>query len=1162
VRLLRVLRGLLLSLVLLVVALPPALALLLASEPGSRWLLRQAPQWLQPLGVDLAVGKVEGRLLGSLQLSDVSVRAGGAIVAVDEFRLGWRPWALLVPRVAVEHLVAHGVRVDLPPASDADTEPASGPPSLPDVRLPLVLRVDRLAVTDLVVRQDGQALVTLDQVETTALADAEGIVLSDLVVAGEGARVEGYLALGGVAPHPVDGQLRLAADASLTGEDVGAVAARLRLAGAALQPSLTLAVEAPAQLTLSGSVDVAATPPRFDLQGRWPRLAWPPRGDAAVSAEAGRLVLAGTPDAYDLTLVSRVGAPQLPPVDVDLALSGDTAGAVIEQLVVTGLGGRSVVDGKVGWAGTPNWDLALRAEGIDPGVIDPGWPGRLDAAATVAGEWRAEVDAPLQLALDLARLEGRLRDYPVRAQGAARVAGDSVTVQQVEIVSDVNRVTVDGVFGARVDGSAIIDAPSLDTLLPGAAGELRGEARIGGTREAPTLVADLRGAGLSFGDARVASVVLDAAWRNERVDASLIAETIQTGGYDVERVQAELDGTVADHVLSLAALMPDARVDLVAGGGLDAGTWRGELRDLQLADTALGDWGLRQPVPVAAGSERATLGELCLSQQRQSVCAAGDWQATGAIDASLRLDELDLSQLAPLLPGDAVVEGRLDGRFDVGGSVAAPRVEATLVPGDGRLRLDTPEQPLELAYREARAELRFAEDRGKLSFGLQLNANGVAAGEVRLGAAGAAGRKLDGKVDVDFPDLSLVAGFVPALSEVEGRLGVDLTLAGTTQTPRVRGRVAIEQASARVVPAGIELQAIDLVLSGEGDDPLVVDGSLRSGDGSLSVSGTVDPAAAGGPAFDIRVSGERFQAARLPQARVWVSPDLRVRGAGDIQVSGEVVVPEAEIEVKSVPKGAVKVSSDEIVVGADTEPAGAGGGNVSGDVRLVLGDEVRFKGFGLVTRLVGTLKAVFGAKGTQLDGKIEMRDGRYKAYGQDLTIEQGRLLFAGPPERPDIDLRAARVSRDGQVTAYLAMSGPIGEPRPRIYTEPPLPESEALAYLVTGRGLGQAGEGESFDIVSAAFSLGVARGEPWLRDLSERVGLDDLRVEAGEDGIESSSLLLGKYLNPDLYVGYTQELFNPEGAVLVRLRLSEHVEVETRSGREQSVDLIYRLEHD
>ena len=69
-------------------------------------------------------------------------------------------------------------------------------------------------------------------------------------------------------------------------------------------------------------------------------------------------------------------------------------------------------------------------------------------------------------------------------------------------------------------------------------------------------------------------------------------------------------------------------------------------------------------------------------------------------------------------------------------------------------------------------------------------------------------------------------------------------------------------------------------------------------------------------------------------------------------------------------------------------------------------------------------------------------------------------------------------------------------------------------------------------------------------------------METGENGLEDSSVVLGKYLNPDLYIGYSQGLFNPEGAVLMRLQLLENLSVESRSGTEQSVDLFYRIEHD
>jgi translocation and assembly module TamB len=142
------------------------------------------------------------------------------------------------------------------------------------------------------------------------------------------------------------------------------------------------------------------------------------------------------------------------------------------------------------------------------------------------------------------------------------------------------------------------------------------------------------------------------------------------------------------------------------------------------------------------------------------------------------------------------------------------------------------------------------------------------------------------------------------------------------------------------------------------------------------------------------------------------------------------------------------------------------------------------------------------------------------------------------------------------------LSGTLRSPNLRVYTQPAKSDAEALAYLLTGRGLNRASRDQQVDIASAALNLGLAQGDPLLKGLSDRLGLDEFAVEGGTSGLEDGSLILGKYLNPNLYLGYTQGLFQPEGAVLLRLRVTEHIEVESRSGVEQSVDLFYRIEHD
>jgi translocation and assembly module TamB len=259
----------------------------------------------------------------------------------------------------------------------------------------------------------------------------------------------------------------------------------------------------------------------------------------------------------------------------------------------------------------------------------------------------------------------------------------------------------------------------------------------------------------------------------------------------------------------------------------------------------------------------------------------------------------------------------------------------------------------------------------------------------------------------------------------------------------------------------------------------------------------------------------------------------------------------------------VTVSEDEVIVGGPVAPPAetAAPRALDADVQVELGDQVRFSGFGLTGRLDGALEVSADNGKTLAQGEIFVREGRYQAYGQDLTIEQGRVLFSGPLTNAGLDVRATRESRDKSVTAILNVSGTLREPLVQVSSEPPLPEEEALSYLVTGQGMGAAGGGEAALLRQAALTKGLGKSQALLDRIAGEVGVDELQVQQGAS-LEDSSLLLGKYLSPDLYVSYALGLFDPQGALVLRYKLTERLRLEAQSGAQQGVDLIYDVERD
>jgi len=1143
---------------LLLIAIPSVLVGILMTESGSAWLLRQVPEMVKPLGIEFAVDGIQGSLLGRLELKGVRAESDGIRFHAGRLLLQWRPAATVNRSLHVQAIELSDVQLKLP----VPVESAATALEIPDIVLPMVVQLDRLLLERIVIEQ-GETRFSIIQTALAAKLDARELSLRELRYSGGGVQLEGALSMQSSAPHTLAGELSVHIDETLMGDEFGVVNANAVLVGPALKPAFDLRLSAPAELRLRGSLNLDQPQPGFDLAAEWLVLNWPLQGPPIVTTQTGHLTLKGVESDYQLELRTKVNGEGIPAGSVNLTGQGDLKGVKLQPLGVSVLDGQITINGNLAWDRMVRWDLEVLADGIDPGRYHPDWPGRINGKMSVSGSLDSKSTGKLTVQTNIHNLGGELRGYEVSASGGLNYQAGELRVKAFALTSGPNLVYLDGRADEHLDLSFDVKAPDLTSLFPGLSGRLEGSGRLQGTPAEPVIQAAVSGHSVVFGDLRTQRFKLDLDWQGNGGKTELQLLGLDAQGMLVNELIMNLAGTPASHRLNLVVKAVPYSGELSASGGLLQRAWEGELDRLSLSEPSLGEWSLLAPASLRLSETMVQFDRVCIKQATAGVCAEGGWSASKGVDLVGGLSDFDLARLSHHLPGAAVIEGELRGEFKLVGTLERPSLSFRLDPGSGRIRIDDDTEPFELAYRNAKITGRFENDRGSADLNFELGADGQAQGRLLLGPEEVGARSLRGKIGASFPDLGLVSGFVPLLERIEGQLQLEAELGGTLAKPQMTGVLQIEGARAGLQAAEIDLSDIELTVRGDGKNPLRVQGQVRSGEGLLSIDGSVDTAASGGPKIDLKVNGEKFQALKLPEAMVEVSPDLRLQGSGPYHLSGSLLIPKALIELKELPSGTVALSKDEVVVGEESAAIRRSGTqNLTARVRIALGEAVKFKGFGLKTELTGAVDARVNSSETNVNGKIELRNGSYKSYGQDLEVERGRLLFAGPPGNPDVDLRAVRLSHDERVKAYLAVNGPLSKPRLRVYSEPAQPDAEALAYLLTGKGLSQAGHSEGVDIASAALSLGVLQGEPLLQQLSDRLGLDELRIETGEDALEDSSLILGEYLSPDLYLGYSQGLFNPVGAVLLRLKLSERLEVESRSGNEQSVDLFYRLEHD
>jgi translocation and assembly module TamB len=274
-------------------------------------------------------------------------------------------------------------------------------------------------------------------------------------------------------------------------------------------------------------------------------------------------------------------------------------------------------------------------------------------------------------------------------------------------------------------------------------------------------------------------------------------------------------------------------------------------------------------------------------------------------------------------------------------------------------------------------------------------------------------------------------------------------------------------------------------------------------------------------------------------------------------------VPKAKIKVARLPEGATAVSRDVIVIGRE-EP-GVAPSRLETDLEIKLGDEVHLSALGLEARLTGSVHLKQSKdRALSLFGRIDLVKGEYSAYGRTLAIESGRLIFQGPADDPDVDVRATRkIERpepEGTVTVGVRVHGHGTALESTLFSEPPMAESDTLSYLVMGRPLKQTTASEGQDLSGVAMALGLAQATGVVSQIRTRVGLDELG--AGTSAAQETTVVAGKQLGSKLYARYTYNTFSRLSALLLRYDLTRKLSLEAIAGEAPGMDVIYRVGSD
>ncbi|MGO4556692.1 translocation/assembly module TamB domain-containing protein, partial [Stenotrophomonas sp. 2YAF22] len=369
-----------------------------------------------------------------------------------------------------------------------------------------------------------------------------------------------------------------------------------------------------------------------------------------------------------------------------------------------------------------------------------------------------------------------------------------------------------------------------------------------------------------------------------------------------------------------------------------------------------------------------------------------------------------------------------------------------------------------------------------------------------------------------------------------------VSLRGTRGQPSLGGDAQLSNFKGEFPALGLTFDQGKGSFVAQPDGSAKITAQANSGKGTLYVDGGLSWFGDAQP-LQLKIHGENVLLSNTSELRIVANPNLDFTLAkAAMELRGTVHVPEADIDLERLDRG-TSVSEDVVVLDP-ADPEESRTSPLDMELTVSLGDKVKMTGFGLKGALTGKMQ-VWAKPGREMtaNGGLEV-SGRYKAYGQDLTITRGNLNWNyNAVSDPRINIRAER--RIGDVTAGIDVTGRAQQPRADVWSDPAMSQSEALGYLVLGRSLTGASSDQTQQVNAASAALSAGSGL-LASQLGAKLGLDDAGVSQSR-ALGGSVIGVGKFISPKLYVGYGVSLVGAGSVITLKYLLRRGFDVEVES---------------
>uniref|UniRef100_A0A7C3SJJ0 Translocation and assembly module TamB C-terminal domain-containing protein n=1 Tax=Desulfobacca acetoxidans TaxID=60893 RepID=A0A7C3SJJ0_9BACT len=533
-------------------------------------------------------------------------------------------------------------------------------------------------------------------------------------------------------------------------------------------------------------------------------------------------------------------------------------------------------------------------------------------------------------------------------------------------------------------------------------------------------------------------------------------------------------------------------------------------------------------------------------------------------EASGRLEAQDL----PLeLAGLKDLQGKLQAGISLAGTPAAPVLQGEIGLERGQWRgLGFAAVKTTLGYREALLELR-GELTGQAGARLQWQGRLPLRFSLSPWQFFLPDEELSGRLQGQGINLNMLTALIPEVEKAEAPLEITAEVKGRRSNPEVFGRInwgagfiTARQAGARY---RLEPGLIDLC-----GNKIIIPRIALTSEGTAVFQGEVT--CSGFRLQDLRAQAQFREFKVLDRRRTEVFLDGAVSMEGPwtgLAVAGRLTIPRAIVDPQLFRIGKTEIHKDIVPVRKEEKVQ---------EARVkTAGESDLMKGMRIALAVAAPNNVWVREKRTEVELALDLRiqknpgepmvvggtirslQGTVELYGKTFKLVQGMVGLPGKPGlKPFIQARALHEMWD--VTLILNISGTPDRPQFDLSSEPSLPKSEILSYLVFGRPTGALSREEFSTANLAAGAVGGFTAQK----IREILGPDFPLL--GDIALKGETLGIVKPLTKGITVSLGREIspVGREAGFQARLqyRVNRNITVEAQTGANPGGDIFFNYD--